>query len=159
MCERNTPPLFVPDLDSPQVVDVYGATRLFNGSTVRTQNVVTNSAIQCGAGANAPDAVFSFTLTSRTRLTVDMAGSESGTRVGLFRGTIDAAGYTAAGSRCVSTTASGGAIKWSMAARRMPNEARPGQSLSSRAQRGISFGKADGALFAVASSLRPEFVI
>lgn len=103
VCERPTPALKVPDLVAPQAVNVYGATRLFRGSTQRTQDVVNGTLMGCGAGAAAPDAVFSFTLSERTHLTIDLAGSDADTKVGIFSAAITAQGYANAGSECTST--------------------------------------------------------
>jgi hypothetical protein len=103
VCEDSTPALKVADLASPQVVDVYGAARLFSGNTLRMQSVVDGTLMGCGAGFQAPDAVFRFTLTERTHVTIDLSGSDNNTKVGLFAGAINASGYADAGSECAST--------------------------------------------------------
>ncbi len=103
ICEVEAPPLAIPELGAPQMVDVYGASRWFRGHTRGLENSVDGNLIGCGSGSSAPDAVFAFTLTNRTHLTIDLSGSGTDTRVGIFKDAIDAQGYADAGSECATT--------------------------------------------------------
>ncbi len=99
ICEQGSQPALpsVPTATSPQVVDVLGRSRHFVGSTAGTPSSVANL-IGCGAQASAPDAAFKLTVPYITTVTLDFSNSFAGSVVGLFNGSIGAAGYVSCAS-------------------------------------------------------------
>jgi cysteine-rich repeat protein len=102
ICEQNTTPTLPvpPTANAPQLVDLFGATRHFVGST---GGITTNSVgnlIGCGAAASAPDAAFRIDLGFKADLKVEFGNSFAGSVIGLFKDAIGVQGYLDAGNVC-----------------------------------------------------------